>query len=250
MPRLEGKVALISGAARGQGACEGRLFAQEGAKVVLTDVLDEEGESVAADIREQGGDAIYLHLDVTQEQQWQDVIQATVDRYGKLDILVNNAGIFPMFRVEETTVELWEQVMDINVTGVFLGTKHAIPAMRDAGGGSIINISSVAGLVGGSRASAYSASKGAVRILTKNTAVQHAADGIRANSVHPGIIVTQMTEELLSDENSREQRLTGTPIGRFGTVDDVAYGVLFLASDESFYVTGSELVIDGGSTAQ
>ena len=250
MPRLEGKVALISGGARGQGACEGRLFAQEGAKVVLTDILDEEGEAVAAEIRENGGEAVYLHLDVTQEQQWQDVIQATVDRYGKLDVLVNNAGIFPMFRVEETTVELWDQVMDINVTGVFLGTKHAIPAMRAAGGGSIINISSVAGLVGGSRASAYSASKGAVRILTKNTAVQHASDGIRANSVHPGIIVTQMTEELLSDEGAREQRLAGTPIGRLGTVDDVAYGVLFLASDESSYVTGSELVIDGGSTAQ
>ncbi len=250
MPRLEGKVALISGAARGQGACEGRLFVQEGAKVVLTDILDEEGEAVAAEIRQQGGDAIYVRLDVTQEQQWQDVIQATVDRYGKLDILVNNAGIFPMVRVEDTSVELWEQVMDINVTGVFLGTKHAIPAMRAAGGGSIINISSVAGLVGGSRAAAYSASKGAVRILTKGTAVQYAADGIRANSVHPGIIVTQMTEELLSDESTREQRLTGTPIGRFGTVDDVAYGVLFLASDESSYVTGSELVIDGGSTAQ
>ena len=250
MPRLEGKVALISGGARGQGACEGRLFAQEGAKVVLTDILDEEGEAVAAEIRQQGGDAIYVRLDVTQEQQWQDVIQATVDRYGKLDILVNNAGIFPMVRVEDTSVELWEQVMDINVTGVFLGTKHAIPAMRAAGGGSIINISSVAGLVGGSRAAAYSASKGAVRILTKGTAVQYAADGIRANSVHPGIIVTQMTEELLSDESAREQRLTGTPIGRFGTVDDVAYGVLFLASDESSYVTGSELVIDGGSTAQ
>ena len=250
MPRLQGKVALISGGARGQGACEGRLFAQEGAKVVLTDILDEEGEAVAAEIRQQGGDAIYVRLDVTQEQQWQDVIQATVDRYGKLDILVNNAGIFPMVRVEDTSVELWEQVMDINVTGVFLGTKHAIPAMRAAGGGSIINISSVAGLVGGSRAAAYSASKGAVRILTKGTAVQYAADGIRANSVHPGIIVTQMTEELLSDESAREQRLTGTPIGRFGTVDDVAYGVLFLASDESSYVTGSELVIDGGSTAQ
>ena len=250
MPRLQGKVALISGGARGQGACEGRLFAQEGAQVVLTDILDEEGEAVAAEIRQQGGDAIYVRLDVTQEQQWQDVIQATVDRYGKLDILVNNAGIFPMVRVEDTSVELWEQVMDINVTGVFLGTKHAIPAMRAAGGGSIINISSVAGLVGGSRAAAYSASKGAVRILTKGTAVQYAADGIRANSVHPGIIVTQMTEELLSDESAREQRLTGTPIGRFGTVDDVAYGVLFLASDESSYVTGSELVIDGGSTAQ
>ena len=250
MPRLEGKVALISGGARGQGACEGRLFAQEGAKVVLTDILDEEGEAVAAEIRQQGGDAIYIRLDVTQEQQWQDVIQTTVDRYGKLDILVNNAGIFPMVRVEDTSVELWEQVMDINVTGVFLGTKHAIPAMRAAGGGSIINISSVAGLVGGSRAAAYSASKGAVRILTKGTAVQYAADGIRANSVHPGIIVTQMTEELLSDEDQRAQRLTSTPIGRFGTVDDVAYGVLFLASDESSYVTGSELVIDGGSTAQ
>ena len=250
MPRLQDKVALISGAARGQGACEAELFAQEGAKVVLTDVLDDEGEAVAAEIRQQGGDAVYLHLDVTQEQQWQDVIQATVDRYGKLDILVNNAGIFPMFRVEETTVELWEQVMAINVTGVFLGTKHAIPAMRAAGGGSIINISSVAGLVGGSRASAYSASKGAVRILTKNTAVQHAPDGIRANSVHPGIIVTQMTEELLSDEHARAQRLASTPIGRFGTATDVAYGVLFLASDESSYITGSELVIDGGSTAQ
>ena len=250
MPRLEGKVALISGGARGQGACEGRLFAQEGAKVVLTDILDEEGEAVAADIREQGGDAIYLHLDVTQEQQWQDVIQTTVDRYGKLDVLVNNAGIFPMVRVEDTSVELWEQVMAINVTGVFLGTKHAIPAMRAPGGGSIINISSVAGLVGGSRAAAYSASKGAVRILTKGTAVQYASDGIRANSVHPGIIVTQMTEELLSDEDQRAQRLTSTPIGRFGTAEDVAYGVLFLASDESSYVTGSELVIDGGSTAQ
>ena len=133
MPRLEGKVALISGGARGQGACEGRLFAQEGAKVVLTDILDEEGEAVAAEIRQQGGDAIYVRLDVTQEQQWQDVIQATVDRYGKLDILVNNAGIFPMVRVEDTSVELWEQVMDINVTGVFLGTKHAIPVMRAAG---------------------------------------------------------------------------------------------------------------------
>ena len=250
MPRLEGKVALISGGARGQGAFEGKLFAQEGAKVVLTDILDEEGEAAAAEIRQQGGDAIYLHLDVTQEQQWQDVIQATVDRYGKLDILVNNAGIFPMVRVEETSVELWDQVMDINVTGVFLGTKHAIPAMRTAGGGSIINISSVAGLVGGSRAAAYSASKGAVRILTKGTAVQYASDGIRANSVHPGIIVTAMTEELLADEDQRAQRLTGTPIGRLGTVDDVAYGVLFLASDESSYVTGSELVIDGGSTAQ
>ena len=250
MPRLEGKVALISGGARGQGACEGRLFAQEGAKVVLTDILDEEGEAVAAEIRQQGGDAIYVSLDVTQEQQWQDVIQTTVDRYGKLDILVNNAGIFPMVRVEDTSVELWEQVMDINVTGVFLGTKHAIPVMRAAGGGSIINISSVAGLVGGSRAAAYSASKGAVRILTKGTAVQYASDGIRANSVHPGIIVTQMTEELLSDEDQRAQRLTSTPIGRFGTAEDVAYGVLFLASDESSYVTGSELVIDGGSTAQ
>ena len=250
MPRLQNKVALITGAARGQGACEASLFAQEGAKVVLTDILDEEGESAAAAIRQQGGDAIYIRLDVTNEQQWQDVIQATVDRYGKLDILVNNAGIFPMVRVEDTPVELWEQVMDINATGVFLGTKHAIPAMRSAGGGSIINISSVAGLVGGSQAAAYSASKGAVRILTKGTAVQYASDNIRCNSVHPGIIVTQMTEELLSDEDRRTARLTGTPIGRFGTVDDVAYGVLFLASDESSYVTGSELVIDGGSTAQ
>ena len=249
MPRLEGKVALISGGARGQGACEGRLFAQEGAKVVLTDILDEEGEAVAAEIRQQGGDAIYVHLDVTQEQQWQDVIQATVDRYGKLDVLVNNAGIFPMVRVEDTSVELWDQVMDINVTGVFLGTKHAIPAMRVAGGGSIINISSVAGLVGGSRAAAYSASKGAVRILTKGTAVQYAADGIRANSVHPGVIETPLTREYLADPRNRRDREAKTPLGRIGTPEDVAYGVLYLASDESSFVTGSELVIDGGRTA-
>ena len=253
MPRLEGKVALISGGARGQGACEGRLFAQEGAKVVLTDILDEEGEAVAAEIRQQGGDAIYIHLDVTQEQQWQDVIQATVDRYGKLDVLVNNAGIFPMVRVEDTSVELWDQVMDINVTGVFLGTKHAIPAMPVAGGGSIINISSVAGLVGGSRAAAYSASKGAVRILTKGTAVQYAADGIRANAVNADRIRGGLlTDAMIGDRSkarglSEEGYMSGNLLGREVTADDVAQAFVYLAA--ALKTTGGVITVDGGNVA-
>ncbi|MFQ6030845.1 MAG: SDR family NAD(P)-dependent oxidoreductase [Dehalococcoidia bacterium] len=248
--RLQDKVALISGGARGMGAVEARLFAQEGARVVIGDLLEPEGRQVEAEINENGGECLFVRLDVTSEINWQEAVATTVARFGKLDILVNNAGIYRTERVEETSVELWEQIMAINAKGVFLGTKHAIPALREAGGGSIVNISSTAGLVGNGTSAAYGASKGAVRIFTKTTAIQYAKDGIRANSVHPSMIETPMTEHLLADAAFRQERVAMNPLGRLGRPEDVAYGVLFLASDESSYMTGSELVIDGGRTAQ
>ncbi len=248
--RLEGKVALISGGARGQGAVEARLFAQEGAKVVIADILDEQGKQVEAEIAEAGGDATYVHLDVTSESDWNNAVQTAVTSYGKLDILVNNAGILIRKGVEETTVEDWDRIMDINGKGVFLGTKAAIPAMREAGGGSIINISSIAGMIGSPQSAAYNATKGAVRILTKATAIQYAKEGIRVNSVHPGPIRTNMTEAGWSTPEGLKATEERTPLGRYGEPEEVGYGVLFLASDESSFMTGSELVIDGGVTAQ
>ena len=194
--RLEGKVALITGAARGQGAAEARMFALEGAKVILADVTDQEGMAVAAEIAEAGGDALYVHLDVTNEEEWDSAIKSAVASFGKLDILVNNAGIWRRGHVLETSSDQWDDIMDVNAKGVFLGTKAAIPEMRKAGGGSIINISSTAGLVGSKTSAAYSASKGAVRIFTKSTAVQYAAEGIRANSIHPGPIDTDMGDQV------------------------------------------------------
>ena len=250
LPRLNGKVALITGAARGQGAAEARLFAQEGAKVVLADVLDQEGSVVAAEIAEAGGDALYVHLDVTNEDDWDRAIQSAVSSFGKIDILVNNAGIWRRGHVLETSSEQWDLVLGVNAKGVFLGTKAAIPEMRKAGGGSIINISSTAGLVGSRTSSAYSASKGAVRIFTKSTAIQYAAEGIRANSIHPGPIDTDMGDQVWPDADSRERAVARTALARMGTPQDIAYGALYLASDESSFVTGAELVIDGGLTAQ
>jgi cyclopentanol dehydrogenase len=251
MGRLDGKVALISGGARGQGAAEAKLFVREGANVVFGDVLDEEGRKVEAEVRATGGEATYVHLDVTQEGQWRTAVDAAVQRYGKLDILVNNAGILLRKSIEETTVEEWDRIMAVNLKGVFLGTKHALPAMRRSGGGSIINISSTAGLVGSpGGTSAYVATKGGVRLFTKATAVQHAKDNIRCNSVHPGPIATEMIRSLVADEVAWDMRLARLPMGRAGTTEEVAYGVLYLASDESSYMTGSELVIDGGTAAQ
>ena len=247
MGRLDGKVALISGGSKGQGAAEAKLFAQEGAKVVLADILDDEGKKIEAEINETGGEAMYLHLDVTSEAEWAAAVRAAVDSYGKLDILVNNAGILLRKGVEETSAEEWDRIQDVNSKGVFLGVKAAIPAMREAGGGSIVNISSIAGLRG-STSTAYGASKGLVRLLTKSTAVQYGPEGIRCNSVHPGIIETDMTEEML-DSAGREQWLARTPLRIIANAHDVALGVLYLASDESRYVTGSELVIDGGIPA-
>ena len=249
--RLANKVALITGGARGQGAVEAKLFATQGAYVVICDILDEEGKRIESEINNTGGSSLFAHLDVTDESEWQNVIATTLNSFGKLDILVNNAGIYKWAQVEEKTSELWDQTMDINAKGVFLGTKHAIPAMRNSGGGSIVNISSVAGLIGSANAAAYGASKGAVRLLTISTAIEYAKDGIRANSVHPGIIDTPMTTpNLLATQEARDRSASRHPLGRVGTSEDVAYGVLFLASDESSFMTGSELVIDGGLTAQ
>jgi NAD(P)-dependent dehydrogenase (short-subunit alcohol dehydrogenase family) len=247
MGRLDGKVALISGGARGQGAMEAMFFAREGAKVVFGDVLDDEGRQVEAAILHAGGEATYRHLDVTQETQWQQAVEWCVSTYGKLDILVNNAGIVRRETIEETSQELWDRVLSVNATGVFLGTKTAIPAMRRAGGGSIINISSISGMLAVG-APAYGASKGAVRVLTKVTAIQHAKDNIRCNSIHPGPIDTPMIHT--ADPDWRARASEGVPLGRVGTAEDVAYGVLYLASDEAAYITGSELVIDGGYAAQ
>ena len=247
--RLEGKVALISGGARGMGATEARLFASEGARVVLGDILEEQSQRVLAHIAESGGEAVFVKLDVTSESAWQRAVDKAVQRFGKLDILVNNAGIFDRSTVQTQTIESWDRVMSINAKGVFLGIKAAIPAMRAAGGGSIVNISSVAGLTGSVQATSYNTSKGAVRILTKSTAIQCASDGIRCNSVHPGPIDTRMLDEVFPNPKIRAQREAVIPMGRFGTIEDVAKGVLFLASDESSFMTGSELVIDGGLTA-
>ena len=250
MGRLDAKVALISGGARGQGACEARLFCEEGAKVVFGDILDQQGRALEADLRTAGLDALYVHLDVTKEDDWREAVAAAERHFGSLNVLVNNAGISMRKSIEETTEADWDEIMAINVKGVFLGTKSALPAMCRAGGGSIVNISSVAGLVGSQTSSAaYSATKGAVRLFTKAAAMQHIADNVRCNSVHPGPISTEMIRGLVADEVAWDQRLARLPMGRAGTPEEVAYGVLYLASDESSYMTGSELVIDGGVSA-
>ena len=255
--RLEGKVALISGAASGVegdlmgfGGAAARLFAREGAKVVLTDINQESGQQTAAQINESGGEATFLRLDVTNEQDWIDAVRATVSSYGRLDILVNNAGTGARYTVEDTTEEVWDIQMNIHAKGTFLGTKHAIPEMRKVGGGSIINVSSIYGLVGSDTSTAYHAAKGAIRLFTKSAAIQYAKENIRVNSVHPGYALTPLTQRGYANPEYLERILSRIPIGRVGTADDIAYGMLYLASDESSFVTGSELVIDGGTTAQ
>ncbi|MYC34102.1 MAG: glucose 1-dehydrogenase [Chloroflexi bacterium] len=250
MARLEGKVALISGGARGQGAVEARMFAEEGASVVIGDILDEQGRQTEAELQELGYNVTFVHLDVTSESDWDAAIQAAIGAYGKLDILLNNAGILIRKNIEETTEEDWDRIFSINAKGVFLGTKAAIPAMRENGGGSIINISSTAGLVGSPNGSAsYTATKGAVRLFTKSTAIQHAREGIRCNSIHPGPIETDMIADTLNDPENLALRMQRLPLGRVGKPSEIAYGAIYLASDESSFVTGSELVIDGGTTA-
>ena len=252
MGRLDGKVALISGGARGQGATEARMFAAEGAAVVFGDILDDDGRKVEAEIRELGGQATYVHLDVTNEADWQSAVEAAVSEYGKLNVLVNNAGIVLGRSIEEMTEEDWDRLFAVNAKGVFLGTKASLPRLRAAGGGSIINISSTAGLVGNDyNLAGYSSTKGAVRLFTKSAAIQHAHEGIRCNSVHPGPIDTPM---LLESRRGRgaltdEQQRARTPLGRIGRPEDIAYAVIYLASDESSFVTGSEVVVDGGRTA-
>ena len=250
MGRLDGKVALISGGARGQGAVETELFVKEGAKVIFGDVLDDEGRKVEARVRELGGEATYVHLDVTSEDDWRSAVDLAESQYGLLNVLVNNAGIARAHTAEEVSVEAWDEIMDVNGKGVMLGTKYSIPALQRAGGGSIINISSIAGIVGRTHASPiYSASKGAVRVMTKHTAMRHAEDNIRCNSIHPGPIDTPMLRRADAPVDP-ESRALDIPLGRLGTSEDVAFGVLYLASDESSFITGIELVIDGGVTAR
>ena len=255
--RLKDKVALITGAAAalpgelmGFGGAAAHLFVREGAKVMITDVRDELGEKAAVSLREAGGDVRYLHLDVTSASQWTDAIEATVSTYGKLDVLVNNAGISISARVEDLSEADWDAELSVHAKGVFLGTRAAIPAMRASGGGSIVNISSIMGIVGSPAAPAYSAAKGAIRIFTKSTAIQYARESIRVNSVHPGYADTPLTREVFAPAKVREALMRKTPMRRLGTAEDIAWGILYLASDESAFVTGSELVIDGGMTAQ
>ena len=248
--RLEGKVAIVSGGARGMGASEARIFAREGAKVVIGDLLEDEGKRVEAEIAEAGGEAMFVKLDVTQEKDWRDAVDRTVARFGKLNVLVNNAGISSGSFPDTTSVDGWERIMDINSTGVFLGTRSVIPKMLEAGGGAIVNISSIMGLVGGEEGHpAYHASKGAVRLLTKATAVRYAKDGIRINSVHPGYM-PPMSTSALETEAHIQAVIGNTPMGRKGRVEEVAKAVLFLASDEASYITGAELAVDGGYTAR
>ena len=252
--RLAGKVALVTGGASGIGAATCRLFAQEGAAgLLIADINEADGKSLQAELTRQGGRATFRLLDVTQAAQWAETVDAVLARYDRLDILVNNAGRGgPLVRpvVEHTTEEGWDITFATNAKGPFLGMKHAIPAMRRSGGGSIINVVSVYAMVGDDFGTAYIASKGAVRALTRTAAVQYAKEGIRVNAVFPGFVETPMTRDLHAQAGVREKRTGLTLLGRLAQPEDIAWGILYLATDESAYMTGSELVIDGGVTAR
>ena len=255
--RLEGKVAMITGAANGVrgklmgfGGVAAWLFAREGSKVVITDIDDEDGEITARQIRDSGGEAVFVRLDVTSEDEWKDAVRAAVSCFGHLDILVNSAGTSSRETVENTTVEMWDGQMEVHAKGTFLGARAVIPEMRRVGGGSIINVSSIFGLIGSPSSTAYHAAKGAIRSFSKAAAVQYAGEGIRVNSVLPGYVDTPMTHRFFTDVELVARRTESVPMKRFGTAEEIAYGLLYLASDEASYVTGAELVIDGGTTAQ
>jgi cyclopentanol dehydrogenase len=252
MDRLKGKVALISGGARGQGAAEARLFAGEGAKVVIGDVRDDLTKATADGINAKAGanTARAVRLDVTRAADWRNAVDLCEREFGGLDILVNNAGIANMKGVEQTSEEEWDAVVNVNQKGVWLGMKTAIPAMRKRGGGSIINISSIFGLIGSAGSTAYHGTKGAVRLLTKAAAVQYAPEKIRVNSIHPGLILTPMVEEAIGSQTELQPVVDLIPMGRGAQPEEVGWCVLFLASDESSFVTGAELAVDGGYTAQ
>ena len=264
MNRLDGKVALVSGAARGIGAEAARRMVAAGARVVVGDILDGQGQAMA---REIGESAQYVHLDVTREADWNVAVSVAVSRFGGLDILVNNAGMFLGKTSEESTLEEWHALCGVNLTGVFLGTKLALPALKEraktsATGGVIINLSSTAGLVGSPLAPLYSLTKGGVTLFSKSTALEFARKKyrIRVNAIHPGVIETDMGEETFRTrarfagsndmDAARQAGLATHPLGRFGTAGDIANGIVFLASDESAFMTGSSLVMDGGVTAQ
>jgi NAD(P)-dependent dehydrogenase (short-subunit alcohol dehydrogenase family) len=250
--RLEGKVALITGAGSGIGKRAALLFASEGARVVVTDVADEAGEEAAGEIRAAGGDAIYVHADVSRPPDAEAMVRAAVDRYGSLDVIMNNAGIFhgDDGSVIDTSEETWDLTMAINLKGVFLGCKYGIAAMLEGDGGSVINVASFVALMGAATPQiAYTASKGGVLSMTREMAVEFARRGIRANAICPGPIETPLLQELLADPDRRNRRLVHIPIGRFGQADEIARAALFLASDDSSLMTGAALVVDGGITA-
>jgi len=250
MKRLKDKVILITGAAKGQGAYEAHLFALEGATVILADVDVNACDAIQKQIESEGGKSISIRLDVTDEAEWKTCASQIEKTYGGLNVLVNNAGIYSRTPIVDASVHEFERIIAVNLKGVFLGTKYSIPLIKALGYGSIVNISSTAGLVGNHGGGAYGASKGGVRSFTKYTAIQHAKDKIRANSVHPGPIDTGMIAGSLSTEEGRASSISKIPLGRIGTTKDVAMAVMFLASDESSFITGAEIVVDGGLTAQ
>jgi NAD(P)-dependent dehydrogenase (short-subunit alcohol dehydrogenase family) len=250
--RLEGKVALITGGASGMGMVASTLFASEGAKVVLTDLADEAGQRVAAQIAEAGGEAIYVHADVSSESDARAMVEAAVQRFGKLDVLYNNAGIMlgEDGSVESMDESVWDRTLAINVKGVAFGCKYGVPAMIESGGGSIINVASfVAWLGAATSQTAYTASKGAVLAMTREIAVEYARKGMRCNALCPGPIETPLLMQLLSDEAKRQRRFVHIPMGRLGQADELAKAALFLASDDSSFMTGASLIVDGGITA-
>ena len=250
MKRLQNKVAIITGAGGGMGAAEAKLFAEHGANVMATDIQGEKLALWVEDAKKSGLSIEHLAHDVTSQNDWQKVIDKTLAIYGRIDILINNAGIFPAgATTENTTKELWDKVIAINLTGPFLGCQLCIPHMKKASGGSIVNISSIAGLVGGN-GPAYTASKGGLRLLTKDLAVELAPYRIRVNSIHPGGVLTPMTEDIVNMDGGKELMKNMCPLGRIGNAMEIAYGALYLASDESTYTTGAELVIDGGLIAR
>ena len=246
--RLDGKVALVSGGASGIGAAHARIFAAEGAKLVAGDLQEDKGRAVVEAVNRDGGEAIFVHLDVARQADWERAVGEAVSRFGKLTTLINNAGIYWPRGTEEETLEGWNTMISVNQTGVWLGMKAAVPAMREAGGGAIVNISSLYGLIGSPGSITYHATKGAVRLMTKSAALEYVKEGIRVNSIHPGQIDTPILSGLTPDQN--EQIKAATPMGRLGRPEEIAYGSLYLCSDEAAYTTGAELVIDGGWFAQ
>ncbi|KAA6214469.1 SDR family oxidoreductase [Streptomyces albofaciens JCM 4342] len=247
--RLDGKLALITGATGGIGAATAERFAREGARLVLTDIAEGPLRSLADRIEAYGTDVVAARLDVSSAQQWEEVITVVRDRFGALDVLVNLAGIVDWPGIEDTREEAWDRVIDVNQKGTWLGMKAAMPLLRASGNASVINTSSVLGLVGSGSAAAYQASKGAVRLLSKTAAVEYARQGVRVNSVHPGVIATPMIQEILDEQGDQQPDIRRTPMRRAGRADEIASAILFLACDDSSFVTGSELVVDGGLTA-
>jgi len=267
MSRLDGKVALLSGAARGIGGESARLMAQAGAKIVIGDVLDDRGRQTVAEINATGGAAEYVHLDVTKEDDWTAAVNTATSKFGKLDILVNNAGVFIGKGIEEISMDEWNKLVAVNMTGVFLGTKMCAQALREAAkssehGSAIVNLASIAGIVGSQLDPLYSMTKGGVTLFTKSTALEFGRKGyrIRCNSIHPGVIQTDMGEQTFvsraqrmgsNDTQAMRQIVTDTvPWGRLGVANDIAKGIVFLASDDAGYMNGAGLIVDGGMTAQ